>query len=218
MNKFDFGFIDLDDTIYDTKKFKEDIYKVFQPLGIGYEDFIRAYRRAAELPKLGYFHYTFEKQIEAVREFGIEVPDAVLAKLNGLLAKNYIISDAKEFLAYLKRICGKVILLTAGTRDFQARKIEAIQAARLVDEVNQIDGGKDEVLRPLVENNKMILFINDNLDENIMIKNAFPAIEVLTKFNSSYWTDDDCEKSGLPWFKTLKDIQEYLQSSQIISR
>ena len=208
---FDYSFVDLDDTLYDTRQLKEDIYAVFKPLGIGHEDFIRAYRRAAELPQFGYFHYTFEKQIEAVRGVGVEVPDDTLEKLNKLLGHNYVVPGAVQFLTYLKTICAEVILLTAGTYDFQAKKIEAIQLAPMFDGIKQIEGGKDLVLAPLVSAGKSILFINDNLDENLLIKNKFPDVAVLTLFNPSYWKENDCADSGMPWFRNLGEMQKYLE-------
>ncbi len=213
MRNFDVVFIDLDDTVYDTRKLKEDIYKLFRPSGINHEQFIRAYRLAAELPTPGYFHYTFEKQIEAVKELGYKPPNNILNDLNSLLDDNYLVPDTKNFINFLKIICGKVILLTAGTIEFQKRKIEASGADKLVDEVIQIPGGKDKVLSAFVKKNKKILFINDNLDENIMINNLFSDVFVLTLFNFSYWKEEDCEASGIPWFKSLNDIKKYLQSN-----
>jgi hypothetical protein len=212
---FDYSFVDLDDTLYDTRQLKEDIYAVFKPLGIGHEDFIRAYRRAAELPRLGYFNYTFEKQIEAVRGVGVEVPEDTMEKLNKLLGHNYMVPGAVQFLTFIKTICAEVILLTAGTYDFQAKKIEAVHLAPMFDEIKQIEGGKDLVLAPFVSAGKNILFVNDNLDENIMIKNKFNGVAVLTLFNPSYWTTQDCEKSGLPWFKNLGDMQKYLEKNSV---
>jgi FMN phosphatase YigB (HAD superfamily) len=200
----------LDDTIYDTKKFKEDIYSVFKPLGIGRAEFIRAYREAAELQRMGYFHYTFEKQVETVRRAGYGAGKRHLIRLNKLFKKNYKKAGTDDFLRFLSNICGKTVLLTAGTVDFQAKKIKAIKVAGLFDQIVQISGGKDKIMRPYARRKNRILFINDNLEENIMIKKKFPKIEVLTLFNPSYWTQDDCVKSKLPWFKNYNQIKKYL--------
>lgn len=212
MSKYDVCFIDLDDTIYDTRKLKEDIYKLFESSGISHEQFITSYRRAAELLTPGYFHYTFEKQIEAVREMGFKVSENVLSDLNQLLDNAYVVQDAGGFIDFLKTICARVILLTAGTVDLQKRKVEAIGADKMFDEVVYIPGGKEKVLSPYIEQNKRVLFINDNLEENIMITNNYAGVDVLTLFNYSYWKEEDCEKSKIPWFKSLNDIKKYLQS------
>lgn len=213
MIKYDVAFIDLDDTIYNTRQLKEDVYSLFEPTGVSHEQFIKAYRRAAELPEPGYFHYTFEKQIEAIREAGFNPPENILDDLNGLLKRNYLIDGAEKFLAFLKQICLKTVLLTAGTIDFQKKKIDATKAGKMVDEVIQIAGGKDDVLSSYAAKNKNILFINDNLDENIIVKKKFPATAVLTLLNLSYWTEEDCVKSEILWFKNLDDIIHYLQTA-----
>lgn len=210
IKKFDVAFVDLDDTIFDTRRFKEDIYNVFKSSGISREDFSVAYKRAAEKPEFGYFRYTFEGQIQAVRDAGFKVADEALKSLQDLLKNNYLISDVKDFLKYLKSIKVKLILLTAGVPEFQSAKIESIKIADYFDEMIKIEGGKNLVLKPFVEAGDKIAFINDNLKENIMIKNSFPGVTVLTVFNPSYWTEKDCQASGLPYFKTLSEIKNYV--------
>lgn len=208
--KFDVIFVDLDSTIYDTSKFREDMFQIFSPLGITREEFFLSYREAAEAPLLGYFNYTFKKQIEAVRNRGYAVPDEILAKLEEVLNNDYLYSDAPFFLSYLKRFGEKIILLTAGNRIFQREKVDNTKSNLMVDDVMQVDGGKDLALAPFVKTGQLLAFINDNLDENIMIKNQYPGVTVVTKFNPDYWIEEQCEKSGLPWFKTLTEITKYL--------
>ncbi len=211
MKTFDVCFVDLDDTIYNTKQLKEEIYSLFQPFGIGRDDFFRSYEKAANMSKFGYFHYTYEKQIEAVREAGVEVPGSILTQLENLLGNDYILPGAQDFLKFLKDCCVKLVLLTAGTKDFQAKKIKSINVSQYFNEIVQIDGGKDNIVEPYINQKKLILFINDNLRENITIKEKYPEALVITKFNPSYWTESDCEKSGMPWFKTLEDVSLYLK-------
>jgi len=213
--KFDYCFVDLDDTIFNTKKFKDDIYKVFSPLGITRADFTHAYRSAAELKKMGYFHYTFEKQIESVRLAGYPAGRKELLALNNLLKNDYRKAGAIDFVKYLQTVCDKVILLTAGTKDFQAKKVKALKIAGLFDKIIQISGGKDKILRPYILRKKQILFINDNLEENLMIKKLFTKINVLTLFNSSYWKVGDCKKSKIPYFKNYNQMKKYISKYEL---
>jgi len=208
--KFDAIFVDLDSTIYDTSKFREDMFQIFSPFGISREEFFLSYREAAEAPLLGYFNYTFEKQIEAVRNRGYVVPDAILGKLDEVLDNDYLYPDAPIFLSQLKKLGEKIILLTAGNRIFQREKVDNTKSNLMVDEVMQVDGGKNLALAPFVKSSQRLVFVNDNLDENIMIKKEYPDITVITKFNPDYWTEEQCEKSGLPWFKSLTEISQYL--------
>lgn len=207
---FDCAFVDLDDTLYNTRQFKEDIFSVFKASGISRENFLIAYRKAAELGKFGYFDYSFEKQIEQVCAFGAVVPEDALEQLNSLLNKNYLLDGVDDFLMELRIISKKLVLLTAGNIKFQAKKIQAIGVASHFDEVLQIPGGKEKAVARFITPGGKILFINDNLGENIIIKNAFPEVDVLTILNLSYWTSQDCEQSGLPWFNNLSELTKYL--------
>lgn len=210
--KYDYAIIDLDDTLYNTRQFKEDIYSVFSPLGISHKNFLVAYQQAAELAEFGYYDYTFEKQIQTVRSFGADVPDSLIDDLNALLENNYIIEGVENFLIELKKRCGYLILLTAGNIDFQAKKISAIGVASRFDEIIQIPGGKDAVVKKYSEKAGHILFVNDNLEENRMIKGDFPAVDVITVLNLSYWTAEECENSGIPWFHNLDEVTKYISN------
>jgi FMN phosphatase YigB (HAD superfamily) len=211
MKKFHRIFVDLDDTLYNTRQLKEDIYKVFEPIGISHDDFIRAYRQAAELPMLGYYNYTFPKQVSAVRDQGFDVnEEALVPKLENLLAQNYLLSGAENFLVSLKNIGEKLILLTAGNLDFQAKKIEYSGIKKFFDEVVQIDGGKDLALAPFMASNENVLFINDNLDENMMMKNKYPNLSIFSIINLSYWTEKDYSNSGIPSFNNFEEIKKHL--------
>lgn len=211
MIKYSRIFVDLDDTLYNTRKLKEDIYKIFEPSGISKEDFILAYRRTAELPMLGYYNYTFSKQVKAVRDLGFNVnEDELVPKLNNLLVQNYVLPGADDFLISLKNICDKLVLLTAGNIEFQAKKIEASEIKLYFDELVQVDGGKDLVLAPYMDKKENVLFINDNLEENKMMKNKYPDLTVFSVLNLSYWTENDYLESGIPVFKNFEEIKKYL--------
>jgi FMN phosphatase YigB (HAD superfamily) len=210
--KYDYAFIDLDDTLYDTRRFKEDIFSVFRPFGISHKNFLLAYQQAAEFGDFGYYDYTFEKQIQTVRSFGADVPDNSIDALNALLDKNYIVEGAENFLTELKKQCGHSILLTAGNIDFQAKKISAIGVAPRFDEIIQIPGGKDAMVKKYSGKTDRILFVNDNLEENRIIKGDFSAVDVLTVLNLSYWTAEECESSGIPWFRDLNEITQYISN------
>lgn len=210
--KFDYIFVDLDSTIYDTRKFREDMFQIFSETGISREEFFLAYREAAEAPMLGYFNYTFEKQIDAIRNRGYLVPENSLAKLYAALENNYLYAEAPDFLLHSKKICEKLILLTAGNYDFQRAKIDSSKISSMIDQIIQIDGGKDLALEKFTSSGLNIAFINDNLDENIIVKEKFVDMLVVTKFNPDYWAEEECEKSGLPWFRSLKEISRYLEN------
>ena len=209
--KFDYCFVDLDDTLYNTQQFKKDMYEVFQSSGITYDEFFIAYNNAEAMRDAGYFHYTFERHIEEIKKLGFIVPDGALDKLNELLKRNYVMAGADKLLDLLKQICNKVILLTAGTTDMQAKKVDAIGLRSMFDEVVHIAGGKDELLKKYVNNGQKALFINDKLNENLVIKKTFDSVEIITLYNPIRYTVAECEANGLKCFQNLDEIINYLK-------
>lgn len=208
--KFDVCFVDLDDTIYNTHQLRKDIYKLFKPLGISQKEFWASYRRAERGGPDGYFHYTFQKQINEVRRAGYPAKNILRSQLEKLINKNYKLAGADEFLVFLRTICDRVNLLTAGTISMQAHKVKAIKVKPFFDKIVQVAGGKDRVLRPYVLKKKRALFINDKLTENLAVKNKYPSVEVITVYNQERHTLRDLNASKLPWFKNYNQIKKYL--------
>lgn len=212
---FDYIFVDLDDTIFDTAKFKADIYKILSVFDVKEADFKIAYKNAAELPNFGYYNYTFEKQLEALREMGYVLEDKIIISLNDLFNNDYKKDGAEDFLKSLQCVGKKIILLTAGNHFFQDKKIKNINLTKYFDRIEIIDGGKDDIVGEAIKKGK-VLFINDNLEENKMMKEKFPEVEVLSIVNETYWTEEEYKKAGLTYFHKLTEIKSYLEKANII--
>lgn len=213
MTKFDLAIIDLDYTIFNTGRLKHDIYQVFKPFGLKFEDFLSAYRQAAELPEFGYYQYTFQKQIDEVKKIGVDIPDNLIEELEGLLKNNYRYSDTVYFLEQLKQYCHELWLLTSGTKEMQAKKIDTTNVRQYFNQVIHIDGNKPNEVAKAVEENKKIIFINDNLLENIQIKKQFNSVEVISVYNSDYWTESEYVDSGIVYFKSLSEIVKHIKNN-----
>lgn len=213
---FDYIFVDLDDTIFDTAKFKADIYKSLSVFDVKEVDFKIAYKNAAELPRFGYYDYNFERQVEALREMGYILEDKIIISLNDLFNNDYKKDGVEDFLKSLQCVGKKIILLTAGNHFFQDKKIKNINSTKYFDRVEIIDGGKDLILEKIDLNKNKVLFINDNLDENKMTKEKFPQVEVLSIVNETYWTEEEYKKAGLTYFHKLTEIKSYLEKSSSV--
>ncbi len=212
---FDYIFVDLDDTIFDTAKFKADIYKILSVFDVKEADFKIAYKNAAELPSFGYYDYTFERQLEALREMGYILEDKIIISLNDLFNNDYKKDGAEDFLKSLQCVGKKIILLTAGNHFFQDKKIKNINLTKYFDRIEIIDGGKDDIVGEAIKKGK-VLFINDNLEENKMMKEKFPEVEVLSIVNETYWTEEEYKKAGLTYFHKLTEIKSYLEKSSSV--
>lgn len=208
---FEFSFIDFDDTLFNTYLFKEDMFGCFARCGVSREDYAITYRQAVFGPLVGYFDYSFKKQADILREMGYQVPDSTIDELNSLFNNNYVDPEAIKFLQDMKKISRQMILLTAGLRSFQEKKIASTGLAKYFDKVPVIiDGGKTQKILDVAGQEQKILFINDNLQENAQIKNDLPYILVVAKKHHDKWDEDDYEKSMLPYFDTLNEITDYV--------
>ncbi len=207
---FDYSFIDLDDTLYNTYLLKEDIFNCFAKCQVTREDYLVSYSQAVFGPVVGYFDYTFKKHADILRNLNYEISDSTIEELNNLLNKNYNDVQAEQFLLDLKKISNKIILLTAGKQDFQQKKIDSTGLAKYFDQIIIIDGGKSQKILDVAGQTKKILFVNDNLKENIQIKQDLPYVVVVAKKHRVLWKEDDYKmNNNLPYFDSLIEIKDY---------
>lgn len=207
---FDYSFVDLDDTLYNTYLLKEDIFSFFSACGVTREDYLKSYSQAVFGPVVGYFDYTFKKHADILRDLNYEIPDSTVEELNNLLNKNYNDSQAEQFLLDLKKISHKIILLTAGQQNFQQKKIDSTRFAKYFDQTIIIDGGKSQKILDVAGQANKILFVNDNLKENIQIKQDLPYVVVVAKKHKVPWKEDNYKiNNDLPYFDSLIEIKDY---------
>ena len=78
------------------------------------------------------------------------------------------------------------------------------------DEIVIIDGGKSQKIVDIAGQSNKILFVNDNLSENIKIKEDLPYVLVVAKKHKVLWDDDDYQNNNdLPFFDSLIEIKDY---------
>lgn len=208
--KFDYIFVDLDDTLFQTCRFKEDIFKIFYSYGVSRDDCAATYKQAVFGPMEGYFCYTFQKHADLIREKGYQIPDETVNRLNGLLDNNYLETDTEFFLSGLKKLGGQLVLQTAGEKHLQQKKIDVADLTKYFDRVDIIDGGKIEHILSVAHQARAVLFINDNLQENVKIKVELPDVLVIAKQHKILWAGDDYSRYPLPYFETLTEILNYV--------
>jgi len=159
---------------------------------------------------VGYFDYTFKKHADILRDMNYEIPDSTVDDLNNLTNKNYNDFQAERFLIDIKKISNKLILLTAGKKEFQQKKINSTGLDKYFDEIVIIDGGKSQKIVDIAGQSNKILFVNDNLSENLKIKEDLPYVLVVAKKHKVLWDDDDYQNNNdLPFFDSLIEIKDY---------
>lgn len=117
-------FLDFDDVIFNAKKFRNDLIKVFNKHGITKQEFERSYYAFNRKERAGGEPYDPKSQINVLRkkyainnaEFRRDV-DAFLRDLS-----RYIFPDVEKFLQSFKK--NDLFLITYGHERFQKKKIK----------------------------------------------------------------------------------------------
>lgn len=208
--KFDYSFIDLDFTIFDTGKFENDMWNVFSSRGVSRQDYDETYKQSLCTVSKAEFDYSFQEQVDFLRQRRYGLDDEVVGELDKLVDNNYLYADSVDFIKFLKTISTKVILLTAGDYKFQEEKIKRSGIWQMFDEVAILNGHKDDYLQPLIEKGEKILFVNDSWRENTALRKRFSDLLIIATDGPHGRRDNDAEKAKLIYLPTLTDIKNYV--------
>lgn len=225
---FQNAFIDFDHTIYNTWQFTQDVYSVLVRFGIPRDTATETMKTAIYGDSGGYFDYTFERHLGLISALGYSFHEStLLQELQSLLSSSYQADDAEYFLEWMKGNSKRVILLTAGNESFQRLKLKTTNLLPYFDEVKILQEKKEDFVRDRVvvlreqkadairgldDGIHRHIFVNDELQQNILVHKQFPNVLVLTKRHPVKYTDHELETTGIPYFDTLSDIMRYVQS------
>lgn len=203
--------VDFDYTLYQTDLFVQRLKEVFMRYGVDMNTYRASYQQAVAWDGEGYgFDYSFEKHIHILQRMGYTINAAeVVPQLQACLKRDYICSDAIQFLQFL-RARDETVLLSAGDVRFQKWKVETTGLNAYVDRCEYLSGNKDKFVAEVLKDGKQVIFINDNSKENASIKKKFPDVMVVGKKNIFKYDEQEVRASGVPYFETLTEIQTYV--------
>lgn len=202
--------IDFDDTLFDTQAFKEARLQAMLGLGIDEKLFWETYYIARNNND-GIFTYSDVLHAQILSEYGYK-EDEVLRFLHEITvrAKYFLLPGAIEFLSFLRDFHEPMILLSLGDSGYQEVKVRQTKIDKFFDRMFMIDEDKEYILREIFnkEENKTI-FINDKVEESLELAKKFPNMKVILR-QSPVIDEEKYKESGLPYFKTLKEIEKYI--------
>lgn len=209
---FETVFIDFDKTIFDCYDFEKKLSNFFLSLGITKEDYEKSYLSSLHSYSKTRYDYSLEEHLKIVLSYGYKLDfKKELKELNKLFSEIKLFDDSEFFLENMKKNMKKNILLSAGEKKFQIKKIKAVKIKKYFDKIKIVDGEKEKYLQKIIKKDKQYLFINDNLRENILIKNFFTNVVVISKADFKKYSLEDYKKSQIPFFNSLTEIFEYVQ-------
>ncbi|HOX97053.1 MAG TPA: HAD family hydrolase [bacterium] len=202
--RFDYIFVDLDDSLMDTKKYKARLFDLLVEYGVPMDLAKSTYKQIINT-------YTFENQLAVLRDLSYDLPPEVLPKMFDLLKINYLLPGARDFLEYLRSQTEHLVLVSNGNPPYQQLKIDSLGISDFFDQIAIGTDGKDAVLVKFSADFSRSLFINDKLDENERVRGTFPGLMITGLINRKYWTIADYEQAGYAVFENLADLGEYLK-------
>jgi FMN phosphatase YigB (HAD superfamily) len=176
-------FIDFDDVLFDTKRFKHDLYSACAVAAkTTKEEIESAYRETG-----GNGVFNPDKFAEFLADkYDIKVEEVDM-RIERLLseAEDYIYPEAKEFLAWLSQQNYLPYILTYGDAKFQEDKVTNCGFDQLVDNrVIYTDRDKgEEIAKILDENEAFFVFVDDKEKNCESVQARFPEAKTLTSIN-----------------------------------
>lgn len=164
--------IDLDYTLLDTKRFKEDMASLFN---MSVEEWNESYWRHFKNKKI---NYNLEKHLEELIKEGLIKNEIAAEKIkkafNEFLDKieKYLFPETEKFLKELKSRGEELVLASFGDIGWQKKKVDGLKKVKeLFDSIILEDKGKEEneAIKEIKDRGEKIRIINDNAKESLLL-------------------------------------------------
>ena len=197
-------FIDLDHTLYDTSRLYDHIVEWYIRQG-ALESEVREAGRKADDRSQGIYDYSPEKHGLMLTQIGRQVS---WPSDDSHFFQDYLYDGADLFVRKIREYAKEVILLTAGNRAFQKKKIEGTTLEQLFDAVTIVSGHKENIIEQM--NDDHIFFFNDNLNENIKLHAIYPDMDIVCRQRDVY-SKAEYDRAALPVAKDFLACLKYME-------
>lgn len=168
-------FIDFDDSLFNTKKFREKLVDIFLANGVSRKDFFATYYDYPQKTSHGLKKYDPIRQIKMLNET-LALNKKKLGKdLKEFIkdTKKYVFSDVASFLEICRR--KDLYLISFGYTDFQFKKIKNSGLRVAFRKMMITDNNKNITIKSFVHKEEKFVFIDDRIENINLIKKSFPA-------------------------------------------
>lgn len=204
--------IDFDDTLFDTTAFKAARKQAVAQHGVSPEVFDSTYRAISA--RGGYANESHAREIAGRGHDYEKVLTALETTTHHGLLKELVMPEAEYFLQTLKSIGGPLVLLTYCNPVFQQHKLAGTGIVHHFDDLILTPDSKVTELRTLLGKHPHLTpwFINDKIKETQLVYQAFPQLRPVLKIVPGS-NEEEYAASGLPVFKTLREITDYVTAN-----
>lgn len=154
-------FIDFDNTLYDSRFLKNNLFEVLQEKGFSRDEILSTYERASS--NYNYSPKSHLILLSKMRDFNTKATEAIIESLY-LDAPVHLFKDTVGFLKSLDRKKFEVDLLTLGDSEFQKQKVTASGIVKYFDKIYYCQDQKWIFLKILVKEDEKFYVIDDRND------------------------------------------------------
>ena len=175
-------FLDFDDTLFDVKKFKRELFWIFHTMGFSLDSVEVSYRESIKLNYLSGIVYSPKWHFRILCEkHHVRVNMSMYKKIEDFLDNDfshYVFDDAVGFLQYFHK--EHRYILSFGDDDFQRQKIRQSGIERLFSHIYITQGEKYETIARVCEDKReQIYFLDDSEKMISSVKNRLPWVTTL---------------------------------------
>lgn len=154
-------FIDFDGTVFETKNFKEELFKLFEKNGFSQDEVLQGYK--AECMDYKFSLESWMDRLTKIREYDIENAHKKINTLFDGISK-LVFDDFVPFMHNIDRAKYEIDLLTLGDFGFQSRKVENSGVIKYFDNVYYTEEQKWDSLKKFVDIDEVFVLIDDRSD------------------------------------------------------
>ena len=199
-------YLDFDYTLFDTHKFREELYKILEKNG-----FDKTYLSLTpEMKTKGQKLLNIKKLFKSLSEQKNIPLNNFLEPLEKLYArgKNFVYEDTIEFLKYLKSQNNKIYLLTWGDKDFQEEKLKSSKLEPYFDKIIYAE----ELKYTLNIDYSNGIFIDDSIRDIEGLYNQKAKKVYRIKRKNGKNSEKELNIKEILEFNSLKELQKYLEN------
>lgn len=206
-------FIDFDDTLFNTKKFRDCLIKVFLDNGVKRKDFFATYYDYPVKTSHGLKKYDPDKQIEILTKNSKIKREILESDFKKLISHSsqYLFQDTLPFLRSFRK--KDLILISFAITKFQCSKINCSRTPKYLSKVIVSDRDKAREVEKIVSNaNEEIFFIDDRVENINAVKKLFPvSITFLLKRKEGRYNDKKTKFVDFE-IKNLKEAKKIIKN------
>ena len=174
-------FIDFDDVIFNTKRFRADFQNIFSQFGVTEDVFTDNYYNYSPNKKnYPIKTYLLEKHLEKINQV-VSLARPIIEKcLQAFLkdTRKYVFSDVESFLKNFSP--SELFLISHGQQDFQRKKIKNAQLEKYFSAIKISSGQKSQDICPWVKKGKESkFFLDDRVHYLEEVKKCLPEIATI---------------------------------------